>query len=785
MFKAITSPFQSKSPSEQKVRDSILTDRERINPFPGRPATATPSNPPIKLFGRQKEYEEILNVILSSTMTEDRPLLIVQGETGMGKSALNSYIFNEIRNGTHDKSNRHVYAAFIEAYGEAQDFGLLNFYQQIMRSLEKYLILRKLTLRVVQMIGRIIYNEDSQEFRNLFGDWDVNESPQSTLERLNNREHAGEFISNLIDALGLFYPPIQNQWPEIDSGFLKVLLYSQSATKSRVKAIESIKTGKRYEDFSVSTNGQAKDMFHTLMSLIGAIEPNSTLTLFIDQLEELFETIDPKKISMKFFTLLLTLRQVPNLSIVLSGNNEAYKHLTDNLVGDSNDHLEQWHRYLHLTRLPQEQVCRIVHHLLDNLWQENTLSTDPNYPYYPLSAKTIAYLYEKHDRNLRTTLIGLHDIFNQFKDESEVTDLTDPIASIGRLNIIHDPLRLPLNIQRDFSQALVSDTIQDNARSKIPEIAIFNLFLVLQNSTNYISEVKKSSKMPKSGKMPDISYKLGGNLFHSDERIIGIEVKSYRKSDYIPQTIVEKTLVLLKKNDLDYAVWITNVKLDQSALATLTPDQKERHLRITPTTKEEQAYLYWGYIFEAAMQRKPTLEEATGLLEKIGIPLIVLREPSNLISLEQERSIGSVQAPITDSIKTESTSLYDYAEEEELTVKKVKVEEEQINKPQLTKQVVKPQRKKPISKPVETPTVSPIGLDVHDKMKTFISHTVDSFIAKGRKQLNKITVYHDFLSSGGYSSHDAPESEFLEVVETMALHNSRMRTTLKLIKLQY
>ncbi len=114
-----------------------------------------------------------------------------------------------------------------------------------------------------------------------------------------------------------------------------------------------------------------------------------------------------------------------------------------------------------------------------------------------------------------------------------------------------------------------------------------------------------------------------------------------------------------------------------------------------------------------------------------------------------------------------------------------KIKEKQISEPPKIKYVDKSQKPKPISKPIETQVVTPIGLDIHDKMKTFISNTVDALIANSRKQVNKITLYHDFLSSANISSHEAPESEFLEVVETMSLNDSRMRTTLKLIKLQY
>lgn len=56
--------FQSDGPSDRNLRDSKLLDQNLSNPFPGRPATATPDNPPIRLFGRKRDLEKLISYAL-------------------------------------------------------------------------------------------------------------------------------------------------------------------------------------------------------------------------------------------------------------------------------------------------------------------------------------------------------------------------------------------------------------------------------------------------------------------------------------------------------------------------------------------------------------------------------------------------------------------------------------------------------------------------------------------------------------------------------------------------
>ncbi len=736
-------------PRDRQIRDDKLRSPLIPNPFPGRPATATADNPPTKLLGRDRERGELKSIFVKAASTDNSPLIIIQGETGMGKSALTSYVFNEIIRGEMDVHGIHAYSAFIEAYGEVRDFRLSSFYSQIMKSLDKYSLLEKIVARMIQFIARIVHSESDVFFKETFGDWDPDESISSTIQVMNDPARAQKMIDGVETALSVYLAKIRSRWRSIDTSFVRVLLLSQAAVKDRINALEALKSGSKFGSFSVHTDADAKHILNVLMDLLTAISPLSVMVIFIDQLEELFDNEQPKKIAMKVFTMLLTLRQIPKMSIVLSGNNQAYKYLMDNLYEDARDQIEQWHKYLHLPRLPAEDVTDIVYEMLNKFWSENDLVIDPKNPYYPLSERTIVYLYEKNDRNLRRTLINLHDIFNSFKDNEEVKDLSDPIKAIGDLQIISEPTILPRQIQSDFYEYLTSNSIQDKERSRIPEVGIYRLFEVLMRGHDFISELKESPKMPKSGKRPDIYYRLGGNLYHYDSRKVGIEVKCYRRGVQIDRGNVMKTVELLEKGDLDYVIWVSNVELHPETLASLSSEIKNRHVGIAPKTNEQMAYIYWAYIFDKAMGREPTLEEARILLDRIGIPSIFVSEPSELLKIEQERSAMQVkiETPIRTQIETKGQ-----------------------------------EKKGEIGDAREEKVTPIIGLDFHNKAQNFINDRIKELKGIGRKQIKKAKLYEDFMDANNLENTEKTEVEFLEILQAMDRKTDEFSTTKQLVR---
>ncbi len=713
--------FPNISVNYKSQRDNLLLDKRLPNPFPGRPASATSSNPPLKLLGRDKQRKKLYDIITKAATTDNRPLIIIQGETGMGKSALTSFIFSEITKNTFPSQNQglDIYSAYIEAYGEANDFRLGSFYTQIIKSLDKHGQLGTIVAKVIQKIGKIIYETDHEEFLRLFNDWNINEGLDSIFEHINNYSTAAQFYDNLLAGVSVFYTQIKNEWKSIDSSFLRVLLLSQFATKNRLNAIESLITGKSFDSFAVSTDAEARDLINTFMDLLITLNQNTAFVLFIDQLEELFTIQTPEKISIQIFTLLLTLRQIPKLSIILSGNNQAFKYLLDNLEEDPRNQIEQWQIFLYLPKLEGSDVCSIIYQLLLEFWKAQNMTPDHKAPFYPFSEKTIEYIYEKNDRNLRSTLINFHDIVSKFRDDEKVEDLTDPIKAIASLGIIKNPRFIPSQIQKDFYNYLISNKIQDKFRAQIPEDALHNLFTLLMREVDYISEVKKSPKLPNSGKKPDIYYRLGGNLLHSNSTKVGIEVKCYRRGNKVDRGNIMKTVELLEKGDVDYVVWVTNVELDLQTISQLPPSIKEKQLSISPKTEEQFAYLYWTYIFQDAMNRPPSKEEVIFLFDKIGYP-------EHLLRIEKSGE---------------------------------------------------PLVLKPNPTPIPEPTES-----FHEQITQFLLDEFESLLSKGRKQVRKEDLFTSFKKERIIEDESSVELEFVDILEKIVDKKDKMRTTTRLVK---
>lgn len=768
----------SSGPSDKSERDRFILSEEIDNPFPGRPASATPDNAPPKLFGRDEQINKLKEYIQQAAESEERPLIVIQGETGMGKSALTAHLFNKIVQGELDSSQQHVYSAFIEAYGQVKDFGLLLFYQQIIGSLERYSIMPKIAARLAHLIGLSVQETQPQMYRDFFGDWNCKETISATIQRLNDYDVAGEFVRKLLDSINIVYPTIQRKWQQLDPEFVKVILYSQATTMNRVKALNAIKGLHKYENFQIGTDAQARGFLHALIGLFKAVSEKTVLVLFLDQLEELFEISSAKEMATKVFTLLLTLRQVPNTLIVLSGNLFAFNHLMKNISEEFVQQIENWHSYLHIPKLNADEVVDIVYNHLSLMWQQAGTTTSHSHPWYPLSRETIEYLYDKYDMNLRKTLIALHDIFNNFRTEQQVVELLDPIKAIGDLNIIEDPLNIPLNIQIDFRNQLLSDKIQDKQRAQIPEDAIFKLMSVMEKKYDFISGVTTSKSMP-SGRRPDIFYQLGGGLFQSDARKVGIEVKCYRQGQVVDRANVEKTVEMLERKELDYVIWITNVILHQDTLEQLSDEIKSRQINTVPLTDEQLAYLYWAYIFEDAMKRPTNPREAETLLEKINIPKLFVSDPTNLLTLEADRK-GEEPPAIPNIFNGEAEEIEANPIVPASKPSSAEIEEKEVDDHESV--ITTPS---PSFFDDDEPVKPRIGIDLHDKMRSYILNNIAQLKDDNRKQIKKAQMYEGFLSFIKMTTEEVPEVDFMDIIESLAKTSGEYRTTLKMIILVY
>ena len=408
------------------------------------------------------------------------------------------------------------------------------------------------------------------------------------------------------------------------------------------------------------------------------------------------------------------------------------------------------------------------------LWNKQNFSINKFLLYYPFSEKTIQYLYLYNDRNLRRTLVILHDIINRCKIEGKVSDFTDPIASIGKLNLVKDPLKIAKRIRTDFTNYLMSDKLQDRLRAEIPEKGLKVLFEVLDKKLDYITDVNLSGKsMKKSGGKPDVYFKHCGPGFQQHERRIGIEVKTYRMGKYIPRKDIEKTVLLLERGDLDYVIWITNRPLDQKTMNSLSGNTKAKLINTSPRTDDQFAYIYWSYEFENAMGRKPTLDEAKQLLMKIGIQDCFFSTRNSLMHYEKLSEIEII--PVSSK---RQKGIASYIPEHS--------HDHQDMQPELPKKEVLVEHASPALASNEESKISDIDkLDKLDEfiedIKIFLTTEFESFLKSTGIRKKKLTYYNNAAKKLKFSAKDVSENDFYAILQEVCDTFDRLKTTLQMV----
>lgn len=124
----------------QKIED-ILLDSNNPNPFPAPPAAIDfHNNPPEFNCGRTEEINQIKEDMLSSINFKEPKLIKIFGKQGIGKSNLICWINKDLT----EKEKLIKPMVFLNASGQPEDFQFINFYHQIISTLEQDQILEKL-----------------------------------------------------------------------------------------------------------------------------------------------------------------------------------------------------------------------------------------------------------------------------------------------------------------------------------------------------------------------------------------------------------------------------------------------------------------------------------------------------------------------------------------------------------------------------------------------------------------------------------------------------------------
>ncbi|MFB0544210.1 MAG: hypothetical protein ACETVN_00725, partial [Asgard group archaeon] len=619
--------------SGQKECDKELLNLEYDNPFPGRPAVATPDSPPIRLIGRDDDKKFILDSIQKVAKYGNPGLILVQGETGIGKSALLSTIKNEIVNEKNPELQEYfIPIVYLESFGSPEDFNFLNFYNRIMGELDEERVLEKVAYSTLtKIISEILKYCKKTAFLNELGinnkELDkILKNPEVLQNYLTEYKKAEKFFTTIYNYFNFYYIRLEKNLPLRDNNYLYTFWLAYTATKNMLPARNALLGRIPWPYLRIETEGQARKRLEDLLKVLKWVYENYTLTIIFDQLEELYSSIKPEKISLKIFTLLLTLRQMKNISIILVGNLAAYKSLYDPLAGDMQTQLDQWCIHHNLTRLTPNEMTSIVHSHMLQFWQTKKKNPNPKHTMYPFGEICVEFLYREKNLNVRETLIALYDHVEKYREQQKIVPILEIADAIKHFKLTEDPITLNDISEKHFARWLIKKPeVKD--RSLEVEKALCDAFNILQNEHPEITKVLHSPPLGEKEEKADIYVEFFGQNARETIKRLGIEVKIYdAKQKEVPKDQVEKTLYLLREGLLDYCTWVTTKELNMKARDSLQTEFVKRHGRTAPLTEKERAYLAWLLNFEKTYDRKPTPQETQELLFKSGINIIELKE---------------------------------------------------------------------------------------------------------------------------------------------------------------
>ncbi len=659
----------------EKCTEVILNHKNR-NPFPKPPiAINYYNNPPDFCIGREEEIETIIREIKDSISSKNAKLIRIIGQQGIGKSTLICWCANLIN------ENYVVPVAYLDTSSEPEDFKMRSLYNQIVSRLEHPNIINNLVIKSILKFIKIFYNSDGklkQELSVKFSGGKIQEIIDKTKIILEKIQYV-KFNEKLFYLLEENIIGLRNILP-LDPLFLLSFWKSHVQNPELIHYLNAFKGTEFYEGYEIRTDAIASEYINKIIELIRwSFDSQTTLMLIIDHLEG--GAGDKKeKVFTNLFSLLLNLRSKNYITIVLSGTLDAYNEFDSILQKDQSNQLENWLIDIALINLNPNDVNTIISKYLENFWKEVLYYPPHNKILFPFGSNSLKYLYEINGHNLRNTLRELYNLIETFKKNNKL-DYIETFFQAFKVFRKRKEVALSVIEQKELVKKLLDNTIQDKKRSTDVEFALCEFYEILCNHEdyNYLSDVKHEPLLGKSKKKPDIFLEFFGNIDLESVKKVGIEVKVYRVMNEVPKKDVKKTYILLKDKALDYVSWITNVPLNLEARYDLEEELK-RHLgRYSPLNDLELSYLAFARYFKEIYQRKPHIDEAIFILERLKItPLMIKQRVETLAKL----TIDEIPKPkiVIDKYlePSEEVSNKNIQELEEIPLLSVEINSDQI-----------------------------------------------------------------------------------------------------------
>ena len=656
-------------PDEARYRKAILNFTQ--NPFPEPPASNNLDNRPAQfMVGRSKQKEKLSQLYEAVSKSGDPKLVQIQGSQGVGKSTLASNFILEQK-----KKNQYIHFIPFETSGNKGDLNFTNFFSLMMQSFLKQTTLYEITYKIVSKILELYREQGLENFNRILerlhlsmSDYNKIQDDPLFLKEIDLKMADIKFIQRFTPIFGEKFNEIWEDLPSRDSEIYLVLFYVIFSSPEFLPAQRAIKGTGEFQGFDIRNEMKAKNQLKEFIDILKWLYPKSTLVLVIDHLEAGIS--NPEEVYNELFSFLLELRQIKHVFIILSGTFDAYLAIQENIREDRQSQIDNWalHNTLGLMPLSADEVNQIVQYHLNSLWRKKSLTTPSKYPLYPYTRQSVSYIYSYLQNDLRRLLEELYTHFQEMQKNQRVETISDTFDAIKKFR---DQNSFVINRSEIaiFKEMILDKRVQDKQRSTNLEIAIYEMLKIIAKTTSHITNVKHEPKLGK-GLKPDIYFEIGESL--NNTRKVAIEVKVYRKGKEIPNKEVKKTHSLLKDNEIDYLLWISNKPLNSSKF-NLPKSLHDRVGRSAELTDLELAYCSLLINRDKLWDKENIdVERAKQLLRSAGIDL----DRHYSIAMGQVKNSGY---PLMEQIVEPDVALYfDSVEQIEEVEDEIVEEEEEL-----------------------------------------------------------------------------------------------------------
>ncbi|MHA1151002.1 MAG: ATP-binding protein [Promethearchaeota archaeon] len=435
----------------------------------------------------------------------------------------------------------------------------------------------------------------------------------------------------------------------------------------------------------------------------------------VDNIGYLTVGIDNKESAyVPFVQTILQMRDsLKKFLFVLIGTNEDWR-VFNEYINKHQDYRTQLRGFLinkvDLTRLTLNEVLEALRLIMSRFWSQAGM-IHPSNSIYPFSKDFFTYLYEYHMHEYREILINLQKIWDYYKTNTKVVELTDHFYMIKFFRIIlkENASSIHNTTSYQFSELYFSNLIEwereiikscfeniqsrhvGSTQSDLVERKLAEAIRVLQEretpkKIDWVQKTPAISVETESGRRtryPDVYIKLTRQEITDKIRTFEIQVKMYDKKRFVKLNEIESSIELLERAYTDALLFvITGAGLEEKAIEEINKKNlADRVLYFKALDEEQFQALAFLVYYEDITGRKPNVNVIKEILE-----LLFEKTWDNL--LDQIRNIGSFRAKrILGKIKEKQTATIEGFLEPTATISEAKSKTESVIESQITETI--------------------------------------------------------------------------------------------------